>query len=191
MQLTGKLLEALAFAVDRHRFHRRKDRRLSPYVHHLIDVLNLLWQIGGIREEDLLIAGVLHDVIEDTNTTPEEIEATFGAKVLAYVLEVSDDKSQPQAMRKRLQVLTARSKSVGAKHLQLADKIANLQDLNLRPPVGWTVTRRHAYANWAQEVIAPIRGTNESLENLFEEVVQAVLAQSTDEQTRFAPHPSH
>jgi guanosine-3',5'-bis(diphosphate) 3'-pyrophosphohydrolase len=191
MQLTGKLLEALAFAVDRHRFHRRKDRRLSPYVHHLIDVLNLLWQIGGIREENLLIAGILHDVIEDTNTTPEEIKEKFGAQVLAYVLEVSDDKAQPQATRKRMQVLKAGSKSVGAKHLQLADKIANLQDLQLRPPVGWTVERRHDYANWAKEVIAPIRGTNESLENLFDEVVQAVLAKTNDEQTRFVSHPSH
>ena len=190
MQFTGTLLEALAFAVDKHRHHRRKDRRLSPYVHHLIDVVHLLYQTGKVREESLLVAAILHDTLEDTNTQPEEIQQQFGEDVLNYVREVTDNKSLPQQARKRLQVLTSGAKSEGARLIQLADKAANLQDLAKRPPAGWGKERRHAYALWAKDVIAGIRGTNAELEQEFDARVEAVLSQRQDDTNRFVPQPS-
>ena len=90
---TGKLLEAIRFAAEKHRTQRRKDSERSPYINHPIEVVQLLWDVGGVRDVDVLLAAVLHDTIEDTDTRPEEIRDRFGEAVLAFVLEVSDEKS--------------------------------------------------------------------------------------------------
>ncbi|MEM7369232.1 MAG: HD domain-containing protein [Bacteroidota bacterium] len=184
MQFTGTLLSAFAFAVDKHRYQRRKDRRLSPYVNHLVDVANVLWNVGKVRDEDILIASILHDTLEDTNTKPEEILEQFGPVVLGYVEEVSDDKSKPKDVRKRIQILTASSKSQGAKQISLADKIANLKDLAERPPANWPAERRKAYAVWAQEVSMGLQGANPLLEAQLEEVIQLVMNKLDDRLTR-------
>ena len=189
MQFTGTLLSALSFSVDKHRTQRRKDRRLSPYVNHIIDVVNILWNQGKVQEEEVLIAAILHDTLEDTNTSPSEIESQFGSLVLQYVQEVSDDKSQPKEVRKRLQVLTASAKSTGAKQIALADKIANLRDLAERPPANWTAERRKAYALWTKEVLEGMRGTNETLECLLEEQIETVLAR-LDQTPTYSPQQS-
>lgn len=186
MQFTGTLLSAFAFAVDKHRYQRRKDRRLSPYVNHLVEVADILWNEGGITDEDVLIAGILHDTLEDTNTTPQEIEERFGSTVLQYVEEVSDDKTKPKDVRKKLQILLASSKSQGAKQISLADKIANLRDLAERPPANWPIERRRAYALWAREVSKGLEGSNSQLEDLLQEKIHIVL-NNLGQQPIFSP----
>jgi hypothetical protein len=69
---------------------------------------------------------VLHDIIEDPDTTRAELEAGFGADIAALVTDVTDDTSLPKAARKQLQVDRAANKSARAKLIKLADKTSNL-----------------------------------------------------------------
>lgn len=165
--MSGDMLKALAFAADKHRDQRRKDRRLSPYINHLIDVANLLWHTGGVRDRDTLVAAILHDTLEDTATTPAEVMAAFGPVVLGYVQEVTDDKALPKAERKRQQVALAPHKSAAAAQIKLADKSANLHDLLAHPPVDWPPARRQDYLRWARAVVAALPPTNPALEAHF------------------------
>src|ERR1051325_3962960 len=98
---TGPLLTALHFAADKHRDQRRKDEGASPYINHPIELAELLARVGGVRDLVVLQAAILHDTIEDTQTTPEELEEHFGKRVREVVLEVTDDKTLLKTDRKR------------------------------------------------------------------------------------------
>lgn len=162
----GVLLRALALAAERHRHQRRKDRERSPYINHPLAVVQMMWD-AGVRDEVALIAGVLHDIIEDTPTTRHEIAAMFGEAVAVVVEEVSDDKSLPKERRKQLQVEHAAQLSTAAKLVKIADKACNLRDMNDRPP-DWSEERCAEYYAWAARVVAEIRGTHTELERLFD-----------------------
>ncbi len=166
------VLQALSFAARKHRDQRRKGSDHAPYINHLIDVLDLLWRVGGVREAEVLAAAVLHDTVEDTATSPQEIEAAFGAGVRALVLEVTDDKSLPQAVRKQQQIEHAGQLSSGAKLIKLADKISNVRDLATHPPLLWPPARRRAYRTWATQVIDALRGANPGLEAEFDRILR-------------------
>jgi (p)ppGpp synthase/HD superfamily hydrolase len=116
----------------------------------------------------VLIAAVLHDTIEDTTATESEIREYFGENVLSLVREVSDDKSLPKPERKRLQILNAPHKSTAAKQIKLADKIHNIRDITLTPPVDWSEQRQLEYLDWAEAVVAGLRGANQALEDEFD-----------------------
>ena len=166
----GILLQALVFAAHKHRDHRRKDPNHSPYVNHLIEVAELLWRVGGVRDPVLLTAAVLHDSIEDTHTSPDEIRECFGQEVLDLVLEVTDDKSLPQAERKRRQVEHAAHISLRARQMKLADKICNVRDIINTPPPDWSEQRQKEYLEWARQVVDKVRGANPALEKVFDEL---------------------
>ncbi|MCL4530317.1 MAG: HD domain-containing protein [Chloroflexi bacterium] len=165
---TGLLIRALRFSADKHRYQRRKDQAQSPYINHPIEVSQLLWEVGGVRDVSVLLAALLHDTIEDTQTTPDEIRKLFGDEVLSLVLEVTDDKSLPKAERKRLQIENAPHKSVGAKLIKLADKSCNVRDMVGSPPKDWPLERRREYLLWTEQVVAGLRGTNMALEAYYE-----------------------
>jgi GTP diphosphokinase / guanosine-3',5'-bis(diphosphate) 3'-diphosphatase len=165
------LLRALAFAAERHRQQRRKNAEASPYINHPIEVAALLADAGHVADEDLLVAAVLHDTVEDTATTFDEIAAQFGASVADLVREVTDDKSLPKQRRKQLQIEHAPSLSPRAKQLKIADKICNLRDIASSPPVDWTLERCREYLDWAQAVVAGCREVNVELEQAFDETL--------------------
>ena len=166
------VLQAAAFAAERHRDQRRKGKDASPYINHPLALANLLAQDGGERDATLLIAALLHDTVEDTGTTFAEIERLFGGDVAAIVREVTDDKSLPKAERKRLQVEQAAHISRAAQLVKLADKICNLRDLSTSPPADWTTQRLREYFDWARAVIDPMRGVHPRLEALFDREYQ-------------------
>ena len=168
---TGSILKALRFAAEKHSEQRRKNAKASPYINHPIQVAEILWRVADVRDETLLIAAILHDTIEDTATTREEIESQFGADVLALVLEVTDDKSLPKQTRKQLQVEHAPHKSRNAKLLKLADKISNVGDIISTPPPAWSLERRKEYLLWTEKVVAGLRGVNEKLESQYDELL--------------------
>jgi guanosine-3',5'-bis(diphosphate) 3'-pyrophosphohydrolase len=167
-ETTGQLLEAIRFSAEKHRNQRRKDRDQSPYINHPIEVTQLLWEVGGVRDIDVLLAAVLHDTVEDTDTLPEEIRDRFGEQVLSFVMEVTDDKNLPKARRKRLQIETAANKSYGAKLIKLADKSCNVRNLVTMPPKDWSLERRQEYLLWTEKVVAGLRGTNVALEAYYD-----------------------
>ncbi|MEN6483046.1 MAG: HD domain-containing protein, partial [Anaerolineaceae bacterium] len=162
---------ALRFAADRHSNQRRKGTESAPFVNHLIEVSYLLWKVGGIRDPQILAAGVLHDVIEDTPTQPTEVAERFGSAVLNLVQEVSDDKSLPKQVRKDLQIEHALTLSADARPIKLADKIANVMDVVQAPPQGWSLTRIREYIDWSERVVNQIRGSNPALEACFDQKV--------------------
>jgi len=166
----GAILKALAFAAHKHRDQRRKDAEASPYINHPIAVADLLCNVGGVDDTEVLCAAILHDTIEDTRTTPEELAEHFGGRVRDVVLEVTDDKRLPPAERKRLQVEHAPHISRAAQLVKLADKLSNLHDVLDHPPASWPLARRQAYFDWARAVVDGMRGVNPALETLFDEV---------------------
>jgi GTP diphosphokinase / guanosine-3',5'-bis(diphosphate) 3'-diphosphatase len=161
------LLRALSFAAHKHRDQRRKDAEASPYINHPIALAEVLAGEGGVTDIDVLAAALLHDTIEDTATTFEELVGHFDGGIAAMVAEVTDDQKLPKAERKRLQIVHAAGLSDGAKLVKLADKICNLRDVADRPPANWDLQRRREYFDWAKQVIDGLRGTpGESMRRL-------------------------
>jgi guanosine-3',5'-bis(diphosphate) 3'-pyrophosphohydrolase len=167
------LLAALQFASEKHRHQRRKDAEGSPYVNHLIAVTHILTAEGGVDDEAALLSAVLHDTVEDTDTTFEELDARFGATVAKLVREMTDDKRLAKAVRKQHQIDHAPGASMLAKQLKIADKIANIRDIVLTPPADWSRDRKLEYFAWAEQVVAGCRGINARLEGAFDEAIAA------------------
>lgn len=171
--MTNILLLAIAFAAHKHRDQRRKDAAASPYINHPIALADVLANEGGVDDERVLVAAILHDTIEDTETTEQELIREFGQEVAGIVLEVTDDKSLPKAERKRLQIVHATSISRGAKLVKLADKICNLRDVAQSPPADWSLKRRQEYFDWARAVVDQVRGVHPALEAVFDQAYAA------------------
>lgn len=169
----ARLLTALQFAAHKHRDQRRKDAAASPYINHAIEVATILATRGGVTDLATLTAAVLHDTIEDTRTTPAELEAEFGAEVRDLVLEMTDDKRLPKAERKRFQIEHAGSISPKARLIKFGDKICNVRDVTASPPAGWPLERRREYLDWTEQVLVGCRGCNPGLESYYDEVLRA------------------
>jgi guanosine-3',5'-bis(diphosphate) 3'-pyrophosphohydrolase len=166
----GLVLRATAFAALKHRDQRRKDAEASPYINHPIALADLLWDLGGVRDPVVIAAALLHDTIEDTETSATELRRAFGAKVAGIVGEVTDDKRLPKERRKELQIEHAAHISKSAKLVKLADKICNLRDILASPPKDWSIERKRQYFDWAKKVIDQARGTNLKLERRFDQL---------------------
>jgi (p)ppGpp synthase/HD superfamily hydrolase len=168
---TATLLTAIRFAAEQHRTQRRKDPEALPYINHVIEVAYLLATTGGVTDLELLQAAILHDTLEDTNTSSEQLEEHFGPAVRSLVEEVTDDDSLPKAEQKRLQAEHAPKLSNRAKLLKLADKISNIGDLGRGVPREWSLQRCLDYIDWGEQVVDGCRGVNAALEAAFDEVV--------------------
>ena len=166
---TAELLDAIAFASHKHRNQRRKDVDASPYINHPIALARVLAVEAGVKDHKTLVAAILHDTVEDTETTLDELSGHFGRKVAEIVAEVTDDKSLPKEQRKELQVDHAPTLSKRAKLVKLADKICNLRDVATAPPKDWPLSRRQEYFDWAKRVIDGLRGAHPVLEKIFDE----------------------
>ncbi len=166
----GLIIKALAFAAHKHRDQRRKDANASPYINHPISLTDLLYYKGGVGDVVVIVGALLHDTIEDTDTTPAELTAEFGSEISSVVLEVTDDTNLDRATRKQVQIERAAQISDKAKLISLADKICNLQDMLTQPPASWDLDRKREYFDWAKRVVDQIRGTNSKLETIFDDI---------------------
>ena len=169
------LLEAAHFAAIKHSSQRRKNKDASPYINHPIEVARHLSAVGEVDDEEILIAALLHDTIEDTQTTREEIATAFGEPVARLVVECTDDKRLPKAERKRLQVEKAPKKSDGAKVIKIADKTCNLRSLLVDPPAVWSRQRQLEYFQWAERVVRGLLGVNAALDAEVQRVLREGL----------------
>lgn len=168
-QQLSVLVKAMAFAAQKHKDQRRKDVAASPYINHPVQLVDVLVHEGGITDLSTIVAAMLHDTVEDTDATPDEIELVFGVEVRLIVEEVTDDKSLDRDACKRSQVDRAPFLSDPARAVKLADKICNLRDIASNPPAGWPLGRRQAYFDWAKQVIDGLRGVHPALEAVFDE----------------------
>ena len=161
------VIKAADFAAIKHKDQRRKSKSAVPYINHPIGVAKILTSEAKVTDPIVLQAALLHDTVEDTDTTIEEIGDVFGDKVQSIVAEVTDDKSLPKQTRKQLQIDNAHKKSPEAKLVKLADKLYNLRDLDGPdgPPVGWDQSRVEEYFLWAFNVVRGLRGSNACMES--------------------------
>ena len=162
------LAHAADYAARQHIGQRRKGERAEPYMNHLTEVAALLAEATGGTDVTLLAGGLLHDTLEDTDATYEDLEQRFGPEVAALVAEVTDDKSLPKEDRKRLQIDKTPAKSRRAKLLKIADKTSNLRSMVSSPPKGWTPDRLRDYVGWAEQVVRSCRGLNITLDAAFD-----------------------
>lgn len=164
------LIKALTFAANKHRNQRRKNVDAFPYINHPISLVNILCNEVHITDVTLICSALLHDTVEDTETTAEELTHEFGEEISDIVMEVTDDQSiTVRQKRKQLQIDHASHISESAKLLKLADKISNLRDLAIDPPPSWSLQQRREYFDWSKQVIDQLRGTHADLEALFDQ----------------------
>lgn len=164
------LFRALRYAADHHRDGRRKGVDASPYINHPIAVASELVNVS-VEDPEVLAAALLHDTVEDTCATPEDLEREFGPRVRDLVEAVTDDKSLPSRERKRLQVEHAPGLEPDAKLIKIADKICNVFDVGHSPAEGWSLERRREYVDWTERVVTGCRGVNPALEARYDEVL--------------------
>ena len=167
-----RILDAASFAAGKHKDQTRKGNG-QPYINHPLEVAKLLAKVGDVDDDDMIIAGLLHDTVEDTDVTFDELEKRFGTRATGFVRELTDDKSLPKKERKRLQVEHAPHMTHEAKQIKLADKISNIRDVIECPPSGWSMDRRREYIEWGERVVAGLRGSNPKLEKLFDDLAAA------------------
>ena len=167
----SKLFQALSFAAVKHQYQRRGGYGRLPYVNHLIKVTEVLIQIAKETDEDLLIAATLHDIIEDTDVSTEEITQQFGAEVASIIEELTDDMALPYYERKQLQIDKAHLLSTAARKIRIADKASNMRDL-MTYPIDWPMEKKKAYIINSKQVVDKIRGVNPALEKWFDETVE-------------------
>ncbi len=163
-------MDAAVFAALKHQYQRRAGYDKLPYLNHLLKVAEALIRIGGERDEPLLLAGLLHDVLEDTDATYEELAARFGREVADIVLELTDDMSIPYMERKWLQVKKADQLSEKARKIRIVDKSTNIRDI-LTYPLDWPLEKKVNYLENSIQVVARIRGGNPRLDAWFDETV--------------------
>jgi len=161
------LVKAMSFAAHKHKNQRRKGKDASPYINHPIGLAEVLVNIGNVTDINAICAALLHDTVEDTRTTREELTENFGAEIAEIVMEVTDDKSLSKAARKQAQIDHARHLSKQARAVKLADKICNLGDVATSPP-NWSLARRQRYFDGAKNVIDGLRGEWNELEAEFD-----------------------
>jgi GTP diphosphokinase / guanosine-3',5'-bis(diphosphate) 3'-diphosphatase len=169
-QSVSRFMDALEFAAYRHRFDKTKND--EPYINHIISVCRLIVVNGEENDEDVLMAAALHDTVEKTGTKASEINSHFGEKVFQLVMEVTDHSASNETEKFQQQLQRAGTLSDKAKLIKLADKIANVKMMLSYPPEGWDLEKRSLYINWADRIIFALRGTNEKLEALYDELVE-------------------
>ena len=164
----GMVLRAAQFAAHKHKDQRRKDAKATPYINHPLGLAEVLHTDGGVSDTVVIAAALLHDTIEDTETTYDELRGIFGGEVADTVVELTDTKFLGKEARKRLQIAKAGRASERARLVKLADKICNLRDILASPPAGWSLARRQKYFDWAKEVVDQTRGVNPKLDRMFD-----------------------
>jgi GTP diphosphokinase / guanosine-3',5'-bis(diphosphate) 3'-diphosphatase len=172
------ILHAANFAAEKHASQRRKGAAAEPYINHLLEVANLVSSTLTEPDTDLIVAALLHDVIEDCVVSKEQVEAEFGRDVADLVMEVTDDKTLPKAERKRLQVVNAPKKSGRAQTIQVSVKISNLRAIPSPPPTNWSLERKRVYFVWAKQVIDGLTAPDPALKGEFDRLYDQANALS-------------
>jgi (p)ppGpp synthase/HD superfamily hydrolase len=164
--------EAADLAARRHNGMARKGRGNEPYINHLAEVANILAEVTDGADAELVAAGWLHDTVEDTGTTRDELAARFGTRVAALVMEVTDDMSLSKPQRRVRQIADAQHKSPGARLIKIADKISNIRARMHSAPTPQERADLTDYVDWAEQVVAGCRGGNVLLDRMFDDTVK-------------------
>jgi (p)ppGpp synthase/HD superfamily hydrolase len=165
-----KLDDAIVFAADAHRGQMRIIPG-EPYITHPLRVLSILVR-HGVTDEEMLVAAVLHDVVEDTPVTLDGIRRKFGGRVsdLVAALTKPADRERPDRHEAVLEQLRALPE---AGVIKMADRLDNLSELQL---TDWTGDRKRLYAEQGLEFIEIAEEGNPALAASLRSVCMEVLA---------------
>jgi len=167
-EILSEIFSALEFAAFKHRRQRRKGAGEIPYINHPIEVTHLILRTVEEPSKELIIAALLHDLLEDTDTTDEDIRSKFGGKVLNLVEEVTDDMKLPKRERKRLQILKVADLTAEAQYIKIADKACNIRDI-ISTRLYWSRKDKIDYIAWACQVVEKIKNVHGGLISAFRE----------------------
>lgn len=180
-------IEAVKFATLKHagQYRSAANRVKVPYIVHPLEVAQILsknyesksyMEQSDVKEEldNILIAAVLHDTLEDTDATEDDISVMFGWDVLKIVKQVTDDPKLDKMAQKRMQVTDMPKKCREAQLIKIADKTANMRDI-VRIPPPWKKESALAYIAQAREVVKAntlSEGTYQNLMKAFWKAAQ-------------------
>ena len=161
--------DAVTFVFSRHDEQKRKSANV-PYVIHPIRVALILRSVGfsEFEHENLMVAALCHDLIEDTGTTFEEISERFGIQVALIV----DELSRPDNINKDDWINTFETKSTEAKVIKMADRIDNLIDMPLSK---WTREAQIKYAQQGDLILKHCGHANLKLAEILKRTIQEAL----------------
>ena len=122
----NRLNDAIRYAVEKHEGQYRKGT-MMPYIVHPLETMQILYSMSA--DTNLMIAGVLHDTLEDTSASKEELELLFGESVSRMVAMHSEDKSKSWEERKQTAIAELAEADKSFKMLVMADKVSNLRSM--------------------------------------------------------------
>ena len=165
----SRFWNALTFVFSRHDAQTRKSANI-PYAIHPVRVILILRSVGfsEFEHENLMIAALCHDLIEDTDTTFEEISDQFGVQVALIV----DELSRPDNTNKNDWINTFETKSKEAKIIKMADRIDNLKDM---PSSTWTREKQIKYATQGNIILKYCGNANVKLADILKRTIQEVI----------------
>ncbi|MEZ5314722.1 MAG: HD domain-containing protein [Chlamydiales bacterium] len=169
---THQLICAIIYSAHQHANQVRKDKESTPYIIHPLEVCNNLWEVGQVRNANILMSAILHDTLEDTLATEDEIQKYFGQRVLITVKEVTNAPNLSSDENKQCQIDHVPCMSQDARLVKLADRLANITDLNTNPPSSWTSQKIENYFTWGEKLLAALRGTNHQLETMLKKMIE-------------------
>ncbi|WP_172330218.1 HD domain-containing protein [Mangrovicoccus sp. HB161399] len=162
-----ELSRALVFASRAHANQRRKGAAQEPYVNHLIEVMELVARATDGGDVELMIAALMHDVLEDTPVTAAELTAAFGARVTRIVEDCSDDMSLPKSERREHRIASMPGKPADSRMVKMADVISNIRAVVISAPAGWTADRKLQYLADCRRLVEAGKGASARLEEIF------------------------
>jgi guanosine-3',5'-bis(diphosphate) 3'-pyrophosphohydrolase len=167
------IVEAARTAAEAHSGQLRKGTSGAPYINHPIAVAQMV--AGETGDAEVIAAALLHDVVEESETTVADLEAKFGARVARLVADLSDPPEMaalPRPERKRWQAAHIAKASREAQLVKIADQTSNLEDLTREPDV-WPPETHAEYRVGAQQVVEACRAVSPTLAARFDQAVEA------------------
>jgi len=165
------VLGAAIFATEKHKSQVRSNEKKTPYIIHPIEVADLVMKIGHVYDKDVLITALLHDVMDDTQTTYEQITSLYGTKVSSYLEEMTSKQGLSLKEQKKQQIMQAFRQNPSVAIIKLSDKLSNLKTLATSPPPSWSRDRIDQYFQWAQTVIENLPESNQLLKKAVKNVI--------------------
>ncbi|MGI9007420.1 MAG: HD domain-containing protein [Streptosporangiaceae bacterium] len=162
-QTIGQVSEAIDFATAAHGDQQRPTG--VPYLEHLLEALEALARGAGVTDPDLLCAAVLHDVVEDTEVTSEDLEKRFGPRVAELVGWVTIPRARPgqdKTAVKEAALGRLGSAPRDAILVKLADRLSNVQTLRNLP-----LERQRRYYDQTVRFIVPLAATDPWFERWY------------------------
>ncbi len=167
----GVVFDALIFGAEKHKAQVRSNLKKTPYIIHPIEVADFVMRIGKVYDKNVLSAALLHDVMDETGTTYEEIENRYGKIVSQYVQEMTVKKELTLKEQKKYQIIQAFHQTPSVAVIKLSDKLSNLKTLAQTPPASWSRDRIDQYFQWAQSVIENLPEANSFLKQAVKDVI--------------------